>query len=124
MCKCKIISNKKLIKLLEYIELISYCNYSLDSLLPLHSLFLPSFSLFYFILFLRHSLSLQPSLLQILYIVKHDPELQIVLTLFLNYRLVPRCPVFCGVGVWLQSFQHIKQTAYQLSFILRPPYCG
>lgn len=37
-------------------------------------------------------------LLQILYIVKDDPKLWIVLTLFLNYRLVPRCPVFCGVG--------------------------
>lgn len=44
----KLSAIKKLIKLLEYIELISYCNYSLDSLLPLHSLFLPSFSLFYF----------------------------------------------------------------------------
>lgn len=40
----KIISNKKLIKLLEYIELISYCSYSLDSLLPL-PLSLPPFLL-------------------------------------------------------------------------------
>lgn len=44
----KIISNKNLIKLLEYIELISYCNYSLDSLLPLPRS-LPPFSRFYFL---------------------------------------------------------------------------
>lgn len=44
----KIISNKNLIKLLEYIELISYCNYLLDSLLPFPRS-LPPFSRFYFL---------------------------------------------------------------------------